>query len=150
MYPVYWITQYKLGIWTYFRSLVRSVIHGVRKLGHLNQNIDCKDIAQMYWCMNAKCKSCVSHNFHKGQPQIVMWKVLPRLWLSYLSGLSCQLYLLSIQWDWNIFEVALQVSRSQKKIVEPQLLPKDKQTNLFYYPDDSEILETWISSSSFK
>ena len=33
---------------------------------------------------------------------------LPRSWLSYLSGLSCQLYLLSIQWDWNIFEVALE------------------------------------------
>ena len=62
-----------------------------------NQKIYCKDIAQMYLCMNAKCKSCVSvsHNFHKGQPQIVM----PCPWLSYLSGLSCQLYLLSIQWD---------------------------------------------------
>ena len=36
----------------------------------------------------------------------------------------------------------LKVSRSRNKIVEPQLLPKNERTNLFFYPDDSEILET--------
>ena len=36
----------------------------------------------------------------------------------------------------------LKVSRSQNKIVEPKLLPKNERTNLFFYPDDSEILET--------
>ena len=36
---------------------------------------------------------------------------------------------------------SLKVSRSQNKIVEPKLLPKMKQTNLFFYPD--EIKNTW-------
>ena len=36
----------------------------------------------------------------------------------------------------------LKVSRSQNKIVEPELLPKNKRTNLFFFPDDSDILET--------
>ena len=30
------------------------------------------------------------------------------------------------------------------------ILPKNEQTNLFFYPDDLDILETWISISSFK
>ena len=29
----------------------------------------------------------------------------------------------------------LKVSRSRNKIVEPQILPKNEQTNLFFYPD---------------
>ena len=37
--------------------------------------------------------------------------------------------------------VLLKVSRTHNKIVEPKLLPKNKQTNLFFYPDDSEILD---------
>ena len=39
-------------------------------------------------------------------------------------------------------QAVLKVSRSRNKIVEPQLLPKNERTNLFFYPDDSEILET--------
>ena len=34
------------------------------------------------------------------------------------------------------------VHRSQNKIVEPKLLPKQEQKNLFVYPDNPEILET--------
>ena len=44
----------------------------------------------------------------------------------------------------------LEVSRSRNKIVEPKLLSKIKRMNLFFYPDDSEILETWNQNSSFK
>ena len=44
----------------------------------------------------------------------------------------------------------LEVSRSRNKIVEPKLLPKNEPTNLFFNPDDSEILETWNQNSSFK
>ena len=115
---VFWVVWLVRASYTYYSDYGGEIKIYIAKILHK--------------CTNAKCKSCVSHSFHKRQPQIVMWKVLPRHWLSYLSGLSCQLYLLSIQWDWNIFEVALKVSRSQKKIVEPQLLPKDKQTNLFF------------------
>ena len=43
----------------------------------------------------------------------------------------------------------LEVSRSRNKIVEPKLLSKIKRMNLFFYPDDSEILETWNQNSSF-
>ena len=46
--------------------------------------------------------------------------------------------------------VALKVSRSRKKIVKLWLLPKNELMNLFFYPDDLDILETWISISSFK
>ena len=41
----------------------------------------------------------------------------------------------------------LEFSRSQNKIV---FFPKNKCTNLFFYPDDSEILETWILISSLQ
>ena len=34
------------------------------------------------------------------------------------------------------------VHRSHNKIVEPKLLPKREQKNLFVYPDNPEILET--------
>ena len=44
----------------------------------------------------------------------------------------------------------LKVIRPRNKTVEPYLLTKNKQTNLFFYPDDSEILKTWILISSFK
>ena len=43
----------------------------------------------------------------------------------------------------------LKVSGSQNKIVEPYVLTKNELMNLFFYPDDSEILETWIMISSF-
>ena len=43
----------------------------------------------------------------------------------------------------------LKLSRSRNKIVEPWLLPKKERTNLFFYPDDSEVLETWISSVKY-
>ena len=36
----------------------------------------------------------------------------------------------------------LKFIRSRNKIVESKVLPKKKQTNLFFYPDYSEILET--------
>ena len=36
----------------------------------------------------------------------------------------------------------LKFSRSQNKIVKLKLLPKNRPTNLFFYLDDSEILET--------
>ena len=36
----------------------------------------------------------------------------------------------------------LKVSRSRNKIVEPKILPKNERTNLFFYPDNSEILNT--------
>ena len=42
------------------------------------------------------------------------------------------------------------VSRSWNKNCRKRLLPKNKQTNLFFYPDDLEILKTWISFSTFK
>jgi len=41
----------------------------------------------------------------------------------------------------------LEFSRSQNKIV---FFPKNKCTNPFFYPDDSEILETWILISSLQ
>ena len=41
-------------------------------------------------------------------------------------------------------------SRSQNKICQAVTSPKNKQMNRFFYPDDSEILKTWISISSFK
>ena len=37
---------------------------------------------------------------------------------------------------------ALKVIRSQNKIVEAYLFPNKEQTNLFFYPVDSEILDT--------
>ena len=43
----------------------------------------------------------------------------------------------------------LKVSGSQNKIVGPYVLTKNELMNLFFYPDDSEILETWIMISSF-
>ena len=49
----------------------------------------------------------------------------------------------------HFFQI-LKVSRSRNKIVEPITSPKNERTNLFFYPDNSEILETWISISSFK
>ena len=49
-----------------------------------------------------------------------------------------------------VFTTMIKVSRSLNKIVEPTLLPKNEQTNLFFYPDDLEILETWNQNSSFK
>ena len=50
----------------------------------------------------------------------------------------------------NQIKISLKVSRSRKKIFEPQVLPKNERMNLFFYPDDTEILETWISIESFK
>ena len=50
---------------------------------------------------------------------------------------------------WRQSHSALKDSRSRNNIVELKLLPKNKQTNLFFYPDDWEILETWISISYF-
>ena len=44
----------------------------------------------------------------------------------------------------------LKVSRSWNKLSSQKLLPKNKRTNLFFYPDDSKILETWILISIFK
>ena len=44
----------------------------------------------------------------------------------------------------------VKVRRSRNKIVEPKLLLENERTNLFFYPDDSEILETWNRNSSFK
>ena len=46
--------------------------------------------------------------------------------------------------------IVLKVSRSRNKIVEPQILPKNEWTNLFFYPDGPKILETWNRNSSFK
>ena len=42
----------------------------------------------------------------------------------------------------------LRVSRSRNKIVELQILPKNKPMNLFFYPDDLEILKTLNPNSS--
>ena len=61
---------------------------------------------------------------------------------SYLSFI----YMATMEF-WNHI---LKVSRSRNKIVMPKLLPENKRTNLFFSLDDSEILETWISISSFK
>ena len=41
-------------------------------------------------------------------------------------------------------------SRILNKGQQISLLPKNEQTNLFFYPDDSKRLETLISISSFK
>ena len=37
---------------------------------------------------------------------------------------------------------SLKVSRSRNKICRAETSPKNERTNLFFYPDDSEILET--------
>ena len=42
----------------------------------------------------------------------------------------------------------VKVSRSRKKNCRAITSPKNKQTNLFFYPDDSEILEIKIQVSS--
>ena len=57
--------------------------------------------------------------------------------------------------DFCSFQLTLEsgVLRSvdlKTKIVERYLLPKNKRTNLFFYPDNSEILETLNQNSSFK
>ena len=51
---------------------------------------------------------------------------------------------------WRQSHSVLKDSRSRNNIVELKLLPKNKQTNLLFYPDDWEIIETWISISSVK
>jgi hypothetical protein len=40
------------------------------------------------------------------------------------------------------FLKSLKVSRSRNKICRAETSPKNERTNLFFYPDDSEILET--------
>ena len=42
----------------------------------------------------------------------------------------------------------LKISRSRNKIVMTKLLPKNKQTNLFFYPKDLKILEIVIQVKS--
>ena len=58
------------------------------------------------------------------------------------------LILMQLQRCWR--QYTPKVSRSRNEIVEPLLLPKNKQTNLFFYSDDSEILETGNQKLSFK
>ena len=50
----------------------------------------------------------------------------------------------------SIFEWPLKVSRSRKQNCRAIISPKNKQMNLFFDPDDSDIHETWNHNSSFK
>ena len=43
-----------------------------------------------------------------------------------------------------IFIIFLKVSRSWNKIVVPYLFLENNRPNLFFYPDHSEVVETWI------
>ena len=65
-----------------------------------------------------------------------------------LSGLE-RMFLKVLHAHWEIikhFFYFIKVSRSRNKIVELKLLLKNKRTNLFFYPDNSEILETWCQT----
>ena len=73
--------------------------------------------------------------------------------LTYILGCKPLAAVFCFIWTgYGPFGDCLKVSWSWNKIVEPKIFPKNQQTNLFFYPDDSEILETkiLISISNFK
>ena len=78
--------------------------------------------------------------------------------LLLVSFFSTNYYFIKVNFCWrSIFSKAKlctmflrKVSRSQNKFFEPKTSPQKQTKNLFLYPDDPEILETWIWISCFK